>query len=298
MSRPLTFAVPPGAAALSLATPRGTFAAIEAPAAPGATRGSALLLPGIMGSKEDFTALLAPLAARGYRTVAVDGRGQYESRGPESDEGPYAQDELARDALAQAAALGPGPVHLVGHSFGGLVARAAALLDHRPLCSLTLMASGPAAVAPSQQERLRLLLDALPVMGMARVWELKQQLEAADSAAGDGAAGIVEHDAEDLRRRWMAGSPAELLAAARQLREEPDRVAQLAAVPLPVHVLSGERDDAWPVPLLDEMARRLGARRTVVAGAEHSPNTDRPKETAEALADFWDLCGHAPAAGD
>jgi pimeloyl-ACP methyl ester carboxylesterase len=53
-------------------------------------------------------------------------------------------------------------------------------------------------------------------------------------------------------------------------------------------VLSGAFDDTWPVPLLDEMAVRLGARRTVIDGAEHSPNTDRPLPTARALADFWD----------
>jgi len=35
------------------------------------------------------------------------------------------------------------------------------------------------------------------------------------------------------------------------------------------------------------MARRLGARRTVIEGAEHSPNTARPVETAAALAAFW-----------
>lgn len=64
---------------------------------------------------------------------------------------------------------------------------------------------------------------------------------------------------------------------------------ELAAVqPLPKHVMSGERDDTWPVPQLDEMALRLGARRTVIEGAQHSPNTDRPLETAAALRDFWD----------
>jgi pimeloyl-ACP methyl ester carboxylesterase len=60
-------------------------------------------------------------------------------------------------------------------------------------------------------------------------------------------------------------------------------------VPLPFHVLSGAVDDTWPVTLLDEMAVRLGARRTVVEGAEHSPNCDRPLATATALADFWDF---------
>ena len=69
---------------------------------------------------------------------------------------------------------------------------------------------------------------------------------------------------------------------------EPDRVDELAALPLPFHVLSGASDDTWPVPVLDDMAARLNARRTVIPGAEHSPNADQPLRTAQAVADFWD----------
>lgn len=65
-------------------------------------------------------------------------------------------------------------------------------------------------------------------------------------------------------------------------------MAEVAAAGLPVHVVSGEADDVWPVPVIDEMAVRLGARRTRIEGAEHSPNTDRPQETAAALVAFWD----------
>jgi pimeloyl-ACP methyl ester carboxylesterase len=99
-------------------------------------------------------------------------------------------------------------------------------------------------------------------------------------------------DRDDLRRRWLATKPAQLITTGRQLCTEPDRVAELAAVPLPFHVLSGALDDTWPLSLLDDMAVRLGARRTVIDGAEHSPNTDRPLETARAFADFWDDCAN------
>jgi pimeloyl-ACP methyl ester carboxylesterase len=260
---------------------------VDAPAAAGvAEKGTALLLPGFTGSKEDFNPLHVSLAARGYRTVAVDGRGQYESDGPEEDESAYAQSELARDVLAQAAALGT-PLHLVGHSLGGQIARAAVLLDHSPFRSLTLMASGPAHISASQQQRVKLLRDALAVMSMAEVWEAIQAMETPEETdTGELDAGL--DDQEDLRRRWLGNKPAQLLATGRQLCVEPDRVAELAAVPLPFHVLSGERDDTWPVPLLDEMSLRLRAHRTVIEGAEHSPNTDRPLETARAFADFWD----------
>ncbi|WP_330459683.1 alpha/beta hydrolase [Streptomyces sp. NBC_00820] len=287
MSSPATFTPPPGARAYSLRTARGEFAVVDAPVADGVVpRGVALLVPGFTGSKEDFNPLHVPLAERGYRTVAVDGRGQYESDGPAEDESAYAQQELARDVLAQVAALGE-PVHLLGHSLGGQIARAAALLDHTPFRSLTLMASGPAHIAPSQQERVKLLRDALAVMTMAEVWEAMRAMDAPEEAAavelGDGL-----DNREDLRRRWLGTKPAQLISTGRQLCAEPDRVAELAAVPLPFHVLSGALDDTWPLPLLDEMAARLRARRTVVEGAEHSPNTDRPAETARALADFWD----------
>ncbi|EKX67750.1 alpha/beta fold hydrolase [Streptomyces ipomoeae] len=254
-------------------------------------KGTVLFVPGFTGSKEDFIALHEPLAEAGYRSVAVDGRGQYESEGPKEDESPYAQEELAKDLISQARAVSHGaPVHLVGHSLGGQISRAAVLLDTSPFASLTLMASGPAQISASQQQRVKLLRDALTVMGMAEVWDAIQAMETPEETE-TGALDEGLDDRVDLRRRWLANSPAQLIATGRQLCAEPDRVAELAAVVLPKHVLSGERDDTWPIPLLDDMAVRLRAHRTIIPGAEHSPNTDQPRATADALIGFWDRIG-------
>ncbi|MFJ6834782.1 alpha/beta fold hydrolase [Streptomyces sp. NPDC091209] len=288
MSRPYTFVPPAGVRAYRLSTARGEFAVLDA-VPDGQPKGTALLLPGFTGSKEDFIALHAPLAAAGYRTVAVDGRGQFETEGPRDDESAYAQHELAQDVLAQAAAVGA-PVHLVGHSLGGQIARAAVLVDPSPFVSLTLMASGPAQISTPQQQRVKLLRDALAVMSMADVWEAIRAMESPEETDTGGLDAGLD-DLADLRRRWLGNSPAQLVATGRQLCTEPDRVGELAAVPLPKHVISGERDDTWPVSLLDTMAVHLDAHRTVVEGAEHSPNADQPLETAHALAGFWDGTG-------
>ncbi|WP_367320967.1 alpha/beta fold hydrolase [Streptomyces sp. HUAS ZL42] len=276
---------PPGARAYALRTARGEFAVVDTPAAPDvAPRGVAMLLPGFTGSKEDFHLLHEPLAARGYRTIAVDGRGQYESDGPADDESVYSQGELALDVLAQAAALDT-PVHLVGHSLGGQIARAAVLLDHSPFRSLTLLASGPAQISDSQRQRVKLLHDALAVMTMPEVWEAILAMGPPEEVGGPARGfGTLEQ----LRHRWLGHKPAQLIATGRQLCIEPNRVAELAAVALPFHVLSGARDDTWPVTVLDDMAVRLRAHRTVVPGAEHSPNLDQPLPTAHALAHYWD----------
>ncbi|MEW1545129.1 alpha/beta hydrolase [Streptomyces tsukubensis] len=297
MSRPPTFTTPACARSRTLRTARGDFAVLDARPGGGGRaavpepKGTAVLVPGFTGSKEDFIALLQPLTEAGYRVVSVDGRGQYESAGPD-EPGAYEQPELARDLLAQAAAVagesGGGPVHLMGHSLGGLISRAAVLMDAAPFRSLTLMSSGPAAVGPAQQKRIHLLRDALANLPMAEVWEAIQALEPpadAEEAAEPGSGATQDR----LRERWLRTHPLQLITTGHRLTAEPDRVDELGAVrSLPKQVLSGERDDAWPVPLMDEMAVRLGALRTVIPGAEHSPNTDRPAETAAALAAFWD----------
>ncbi|WNI17865.1 alpha/beta fold hydrolase [Actinacidiphila sp. ITFR-21] len=293
MSRPSALDLPENVSARRLETSRGSFAVLDAAPGPDAPPlGTALLVPGFTGSKEDFLDLLPPLTGAGFRAVAVDGRGQHESGGPR-EESAYAQAELAADVVAQSAALaagpGGGPLHLLGHSLGGHIARAAVLAaGPAQWTSLTLMSSGAAEITAEQQIRTRLLVDYLPSMDMETAWQTMRAMDGengpGDAAADDGTPDWLE---EFLHRRWVTTVPEQLIATAKQLMTEPDRVAELAAVPLPKLVLSGEVDYAWPVPSLDAMAERLDAERVVIKGAEHSPNAERPAETSIALTAFW-----------
>ncbi|MET7638310.1 alpha/beta hydrolase [Streptomyces sp. NPDC005438] len=283
MSRPPTLRLPSTARPGRLATERGEFAVLWSEERPDAEPryGTALLVPGFTGSKEDFLPLLEPLARAGFRVCAVDGRGQYQSAGPR-EESAYAQEELVRDVLAQTRALG-GTAHLLGHSFGGQVCRAAVLADPEPFASLTLLSSGPGAVHADQRARLEVLGPALRQLPMEKIWQMISQMDPPEAPGQETPAEVREF----LRDRWLGTEPAQLLAAGAQLLVEPDRSEELSASGVPVHVVSGERDYAWPVESLADMAKRLDAPHTVIEGAEHSPNVERPEVTAEALADFW-----------
>ncbi len=248
---------------------------------PGVARGTVLLVPGFSGSKEDVGPLLPLLAAAGWRCVAVDQRGQYESPGPD-DPAAYTVDALAADLLAVVGALGA-PVHLLGHSFGGLVSRAAAVRSPAALRSLVLLGSGPAALTGPRVDVLHLLPEVLAAGGTAAVADASEQLSALDPDAP------VVPDAVRafLRERWTRSSGTGLVAMASALMTEPDRVDALRATGLPVLVAHGADDDAWLPPVQREMAERLGAAYAVVPGARHSPAVEAPEATAVALAGFW-----------
>jgi pimeloyl-ACP methyl ester carboxylesterase len=247
--------------------------------------GTALLVAGYTGTKEDFAPILAPLAAAGIRAVAVDQRGQFESPGPD-DPSSYAIDELAADVLAVGAALraeGSGPVHLLGHSFGGLVSRAAVLDDPAAFTSLTLLGSGPSRLTGRRAQLLDHLAPLLEAGGVPLVHETMEQLAMTDPRAQ----AVPAATREFLSRRFLRNSAAGLRGMADAMLSEPDRVAELAATGIPVLVAHGEADDAWLPHVQADMARRLGARHEVIEGAIHSPAVENPPRTAEVLLDFW-----------
>ena len=271
------------------ATPRtltgeaGPLAALDTGG--GAAVGTVLLVAGFTGSKEDFAPLLAPLSRAGVRAVAVDQRGQYESPGPD-DPARYTVAELAADVLAVARELREdtaGPLHLVGHSFGGLVARAAVITDPEAFASLALLGSGPAGLTGRRAQLLDHLGPLLETGGVPAVHEAMEQLAMTDPRAQ----AVPAATRAFLARRFLRNTAAGLRGMADAMLGEPDRTAELAATGLPVLVVHGEADDAWTPTAQADMARRLGARHEVIPGSVHSPAVENPPRTLEVLLDFW-----------
>ncbi|MGY1632380.1 alpha/beta fold hydrolase [Geodermatophilus sp. SYSU D01186] len=247
--------------------------------------GTVLMVAGYTGSKEDFAPLLRPLCAAGLRVVALDQRGQFESPGPD-DPARYSVAELAADLVAVARQLraeGVGRLHLVGHSFGGLVGRAAVLADPSAFDSLTLLGSGPSRLVGPRAELLDHLSPLLDAGGVPLVQQALEQLAMTDPKAQEVPAATRAF----LDRRFLANSAAGLRGMADAMTTEPDRVAELAASGVPVLVAHGIADDAWTPAAQEDMARRLGARYEVVPGSIHSPAIENPLRTLEVLQDFW-----------
>ncbi|MGH8868411.1 MAG: alpha/beta fold hydrolase [Actinomycetes bacterium] len=294
MSTPPFLELPASTRAYALRTSRGAYAVLDTgPAADVAPGPTAVLVPGFTGSKEDFIAVLEPLSAAGHRVVALDQRGQFETGGP-GDPTAYAVEALALDLRAVLDALDEEPGHLVGHSFGGLVARAAVLADPGLCRSLTLLSSGPAAVSGPPADRLALLAPVVHEHGVEGLWQALRALDRANGIVVDE----PPHIAEFLQRRFTANTPAGLVGMADALLHEPDRVDALAALALPVLVAHGPLDDVWEPGVQQAMADRLGARHETVAGATHSPAAENPQGTVNALLGFWASCDRdVPAEG-
>ncbi len=259
------------AARVEFPGPFGPIAALAQLTAP-SPRATLLLIPGYTGSKEDFAPILDPLAVAGFRAFAIDLPGQYESPGPTAEERylPASLGSVVADLIARLAATYPGPVIVLGHSFGGLVARRAVLSGAR-VAGLILLCSGPAAFTGGPRlQALKIGAPVLRMIGMDAAWSLREQVT-------DQLGKVVLPALTAFRRnRFLKSTAAGLLGMGEGLQTEPDLSAELAAAGVPVAVIAGVADDAWPLDQQRSMAERLGTSLVLIQAAAHSPAIENP----------------------
>ncbi len=173
-------------------------------------------------------------------------------------------------------------VHLVGHSFGGLVAIDAAVDHTGAWASLTLMCSGPGALPGERGIQATKAADLVETHGLEAAMAAKNE----DNAAR-GIPPAPPDIEEFLRHRFMSNASASLAAMSRHIGTAPDRTDDLAALHLPVAVMRGATDDAWPHDVQDALASTLGTSVVVIPDAAHSPAVEQPERTRYALVRIW-----------
>jgi len=266
-----------GPSAPSLVDGTPAISPASAPGAAGENR--ALLVPGYTGSKEDYAPVLPFLGEAGWDTLAYSQRGQGGSAAPVGL-GAYGMSDFVGDliAVAEAWAGTTGRVHLVGHSFGGIVARAAVVKRPDLFASVTLFCSGRAV-----HDRMNTLtiLDPLPTGPGARQQVLRAYFP--DMNFDEPGVGWAEFQ----RVRALDTASENLVGIARILSQlRPDTPA-LAATGVPVHVLYGDQDEIWPPSWYAEEAADLGARESIIRGGAHSAQLQFPQQWADLASSFW-----------
>ena len=236
-----------------------------------------LALPGLGRGAGDFDPLARHLAAGGRRVIAIEPRGIGGSAAPVA--GATLEDH-ARDAARVIERLGR-PVTVVGHTFGGRVAR---MLAHRwpaRVERVVLLAAGglvpPDPETVAQARRLMgLIADGMPATATEEALAMARQLYFAPSG---GPPGDVPPDG------WLQAFSPSLLAAQRSASHATPGGPWLSGGSAPMVIIQGADDRIAPPENGRRLAEELGKRVTLheLANAGHFLLLERPRTIASIL---------------
>ncbi|OEZ85108.1 tropinesterase [Janthinobacterium sp. HH104] len=235
-----------------------------------------IVLHGWFGDAHAFVPMEAALDGGAFSYVFMDNRGYGGMRGAH---GSYSMDEVARDALALADALGFATFSVVGHSMGGMALERLALLAPLRLRKLVAVAPVPSCGMALDGAARQLFLDASGNVQARRAiidrstgerlpaawldWKAKYSWESADQAAF--AAYFLA---------WSGTDFSEDIKAAR--------------VELPLLALVGEHDPRFDTALMRRtyLAWYPQARLEVLGNAGHYPMNETPLALAASIEAF------------
>jgi 3-oxoadipate enol-lactonase len=247
----------------SLDGPVGPLTGYASPAGSGAATPVALV-HGINMSAQVWQRLIETLGGD-RQFVAVDLRGH----GGSTRNGPFTADGYADDVLSVLDQLGVSRAHVVGTSFGGMVAVTLAARVPERVASVTAIGS---ALAVEGMD-LEGATAALRGMGVRPFYEMFLP----QASFAPGTPQLLIDEAADIA---STNRDVELVIDVSITAFTSDVTAAAEAVQCPALVLAGENDLTCPTPLGEAMAKVLGTELVLVQGRGHMVVVESPQETA------------------
>lgn len=214
-----------------------------------------------------------PLLGDGIRAIAYDQRDSPNS--PAGTE-PYGMDDHADDAAGLIAALGLSRAHIMGVSYGGLIAMRLAV-RHPDLVQSLILGSTAASAAGFRAPDLTKLRDEGAdvieryMMGMVLTPEA---YDTDPELVADCRAGLVSRDPACFARRMEAA-------------RSHDMVGELAAISAPTLVLHGDEDPMVDIAEGQRLAQAIpDARFVSLAGSRHGITLQHRQRTADLVRQF------------
>lgn len=231
------------------------------------------------GDHLSFAPQVETLAMAGYRAVAWNMPGYGRSAPVE----PYTFKALAQSCLALIDALQAGPVTLVGHGMGAMVALEAAVRAPSQVQRMVLCAGGPALDAQAMDDWVVPRLNALKALDAGGSMEqLAQTL--VPRFIGTGALPEGVRLATHALAQVYPGAYRRALEALATFDRGAAALAQLA---MPTLLIGGEQDRCTPPAALEALAQVLpGAETLLLPHIGHWPQLEDPEGFEAALLDF------------
>lgn len=207
--------------------------------------------------------------AKEFEVILFDQRGMGQSDKPVSE---YTMADYANDAAGILDALGIASAHVVGFSFGGMVAQELAI-RHPGKVRRLVLAGTTSGGAGGSSYPIHEFLDLDPATRARRGLEIMD-----NSFTPQWQAENPQESARLIRERMILGArradDAELEAAKRRqlmARAQHDCYDRLHQIQAPTLVIAGQRDGQAPVELAQNLTAGIAdARLVIVPGAHHT----------------------------
>ena len=239
---------------------------------------------------------IVPLLSRDHRVISIDLLGEGGSEKPANGYSMESEAQLVASALAKLNVQG---AVVVGHSLGGAVASALAQQSSQLVDRLVIVDEAPDDSYGSLPFLAK--LGYVPVLGEAirRIVPdsvVKSTYGDAFAPGYDISSGFRDPDQVVKDFRAMTYTSYDDLASAEDdfTKAEP-LDARIRAAAVPLQVIFGTEDQIWddPKAAADAYSSVPGAKITMIKGAGHSPNVEKPRATAAVIEHF---AAGAPAA--